>query len=120
MITLSIPFHDLVSDNEKYIVAHSRIILSKRYRTAKNTIAMLALMVPASKRPLVGKIKLEAVLFEPDLSRTRDPSNFAKLTHDSLQGVLYENDGQIDDLHYKRGGVDADNPRLELVLTPIE
>lgn len=117
VITLSLPWEVLVSDNQKYGIAQGRLILTKRYRDAKEAITVHAMRIPASQRPLDGRLRLEATLHEPDDIRSRDIANFAKLTHDGLNGMLFHDDAQLDEVCWIRGAMDKANPRVDIVLT---
>lgn len=116
-LSLTLPWPVLVSDNNKYGVYHGKMILTKRYREAKDAIAMHACRIPASQRPLEGRVRLHAVVYEPDAKRLRDIGNFMKLTADGLNGILYYDDSQLDDVRWERGPLDPANPRVELTLT---
>lgn len=120
-ITLTLPWDVLVPDNRKYTVSRGRIILTTEYRHAKQWIYEIALADRAQKRwrPIDGRIALHAVVYEPDASRVRDVCNFAKLVQDGLACECYEDDGQIDDARWIRGGIDRNNPRMEITLTPL-
>lgn len=69
--------------------------------------------------PLEGRLRLVGTIYEPNASRTRDASNFAKFTQDVLNTLAYRDDGQIDDARWIRGAVDIDAPRIEIVVTQL-
>lgn len=116
-IVLSLPWDVLVSDNQKYGVFRGKMLLTKRYRDAKEAIAVHAMRIPASQRPLDGRLRLEATLHEPDYIRSRDIANFAKLTHDGLNGILFHDDAQLDEVCWFRGTIDKANPRVDILLS---
>jgi Holliday junction resolvase RusA-like endonuclease len=116
-ITLTLPWDVLVSDNGKYGVYRGKMILTKRYREAKDAIHVYAMRIPASQRPLDGRLRLRATIHEPNYIRCRDIANFAKLTHDGLNGILFHDDAQLDDVRWIRGPVDKDDPRVDIVLS---
>lgn len=116
-LSLTLPWEILVSDNRKYSVVLGRMILTQQYRLAKDAITSYAYQIPASQRPLEGRLRLRATIHEPNTSRVRDVANFAKLTHDGFNGVLFVDDGQLDDVRWIRGEVDKDHPRVDIVLS---
>ncbi|HEY2851152.1 MAG TPA: RusA family crossover junction endodeoxyribonuclease [Gemmatimonadaceae bacterium] len=69
--------------------------------------------------PLQGRLMLVARMFEPNRSSRRDIANYAKMVHDALTGIVYEDDSQLDRVTWIRAGVDIDRPRLELTITVL-
>jgi Holliday junction resolvase RusA-like endonuclease len=125
-ITLAIPFALLVSDNLKMIPTvirqgtrvYPRMILNPRYSKAKKLIrALVAKQLPEGWVPWPGRCTLEATLYEPNRSRTRDTTNFAKQVSDALTGLVYADDGQLDRSTWIRGAIDTANPHLALILS---
>jgi Holliday junction resolvase RusA-like endonuclease len=115
MIRLTFPWSVLVPDNRKYTVARNRMILTREYREAKYAMHMRSKM--QYRGPLLrGRLAIDAVLFEPNESRDRDPANYGKLIQDALKRAVYEDDVQIDDSRFRRGGIDPDNPRAEITV----
>ncbi|MEX0596518.1 MAG: hypothetical protein WD512_08445, partial [Candidatus Paceibacterota bacterium] len=49
----------------------------------------------------------------------RDDNNIYKLLNDSLEGVVYENDSRVL-TRTQRILIDKDNPRVEVLLTPVD
>lgn len=117
-LTVTLPWPVLVSDNEKYGVIGGRMILTSKYRKAKDTAHSLAQLQCLRKR-VTGRIRVTATVYEPDREKARDISNWEKVTHDSLIGAAFEDDSQIDDVHWIRGPVDTARPRLDLVIERI-
>lgn len=62
---------------------------------------------------LEGNIVMEIKYYRK--RRAGDIDGILKLTMDSLQGIWYENDKQICELHIKRFD-DKDNPRVEVTV----
>lgn len=64
------------------------------------------------------KLILEMTAFYPD-GRVRDMGNMHKLLPDSLENILFDNDRWllIRDINFY---IDRDNPRIEIVLYPLE
>ena len=68
---------------------------------------------------MLGRLRVEVVAHAPD-HRRRDLDNLHKATLDALEhAAVYADDGQIDDLRIRRGDVDKDNPRLEVVIVEV-
>lgn len=123
-IRLELPWALLVPDNAKYGVVmkgkRPAMILTARYREAKDKGALVAMgLVKAHQKIAAGRCVLEATFFEPDASRTRDVTNYAKLLCDMLKGIAYTDDAQIHRATYVRGWVDPTNPRVEVEVYPI-
>ena len=64
-----------------------------------------------------GDCKMEIGLFFKD-KRKYDIDNFCKLTLDSLQGIIIEDDKQIQRLTIEKH-LDKSNPRIEICLTEL-
>lgn len=63
-----------------------------------------------------GAIAVSITAFLPD-NRRRDVDNLLKAPLDALAHAhVYEDDSQIADLRIRKGGIDRDNPRLEITL----
>jgi len=45
-----------------------------------------------------------------------DVANYEKLLSDSMEGILFDNDSQIDVMLLVRAGVDKENPRVEITI----
>ena len=76
----------------------------------------VALYFNASKRsidwPLDGRFTMSIKVYWPD-ARRRDLSNLAKGVEDSLIGLAYNDDSQIDEIHLF-GTIDRERPRIEV------
>lgn len=62
---------------------------------------------------LEGNVRMEVKYYRP--RRAGDIDGPLKLVQDSLQGILYENDKQIIELHVYRFD-DKENPRIEVTV----
>lgn len=69
------------------------------------------------KEPIKGDIKMWVTLYF-GTKRVHDIDNFSKLLLDSLTGIVYEDDVQIQELHIKKE-FDKSNPRIELETVEI-
>lgn len=67
-----------------------------------------------------GPVKMEIVIYNPDF-RKRDLDNQLCSINDAIKGVLFEeDDGKIlQDIHIRWGGVDKENPRAEITISPL-
>lgn len=120
-IHIIVPWATLVSDNAKYGVLKGRMLLTSKYRKAKADVGWWAVLAmnKARSRVLEGRLGLYATIYEPDSKRGRDVSNFCKLVHDALIGIVYVDDKQLDDVRWQRGAVDTANPRVEIFVSPL-
>jgi len=93
------------SDNQAYRVGNSRNRFAL-YLTDAGKIWKDYIAYQCEKKPTDKMVRLWITITFKD-HRRRDIQNFQKLTIDSLQGLWYEDDSQIADLHlYKRIGKD--------------
>lgn len=113
-----VPFAALRHDNHRLIPARGRLIASSQYRKAKDALrARLRAVTPPI--PLrTGWVAVCCVFYWPD-RRKRDVANYTKMLHDALTGIAYEDDVQIADARQRRGGVDRQNPRVEITITEV-
>lgn len=67
-----------------------------------------------------GPVKMEIVVYNPDL-RKRDLDNQLCSINDAIKGFLFEeDDGKVlQDIHIRWGGVDKNNPRAEITISPL-
>lgn len=87
-------------------------------QTAKANKEAMAWEVLSQYRggPLEGPLELSIALWWPT-KRNHDVDNVKGLI-DSLTGILWLDDGQIESLHVRKGH-DKANPRVELLLSPL-
>ncbi|MCK4554887.1 RusA family crossover junction endodeoxyribonuclease [Candidatus Parcubacteria bacterium] len=64
---------------------------------------------------ILGDVILEVILFFKD-KRRRDVDNYNKLVLDSLEGVVYEDDKQIQKLTVEKR-ISAEDPRVEIKIS---
>lgn len=114
-VTLSIPWAHLVADNAKYGVIRGRMLLTAKYRAAKDCIQHIARRAMQGRPMMDGDLTWEATLYMPD-KRRRDATNYAKLCQDSLQGVVYADDTQIKRALWINGGINRDLPRCDITV----
>lgn len=70
-------------------------VVSDEARQYKQVVSLLASV--AGLEPVSGPVSVSLIIRRP--AKRRDLDNHIKVTLDSLQGYLYENDGQIVELH---------------------
>lgn len=110
----SFPFALCVPDNQRHGVFRGRILLTAKYRKAKESLWRIG-RVQYTGKVLEGRIAMQCTLYAPD-KRRRDLGNFSKLVCDVLNRTAYADDSQIDDLRWIRGGTDKSNPRIDISL----
>lgn len=117
-LRVRIPWSALVSDNDKYTVAHGKLVLTDPYRAAKKAIGNAGADAMGGFPHLDGPLSLTARVWMPD-NRPHDLTNFCKVVHDGLEKVVYRADSQLYDVRWIRAGVDVDAPRCELTISPL-
>lgn len=64
------------------------------------------------RKPLTGDVEIQVHLFFKD-KRRRDWDNWHKLSQDALEGIVYEDDCQIQEATVRKF-IDRENPRIEI------
>jgi len=88
-----------------------RVLVSKEAREYRKCVER---MYP--RLPLLGPVSYTAHAYRPQ--RRGDLSNLLKVTEDVLQGIAFENDAQVEELHWYRHE-DKHRPRLEIEVRHI-
>lgn len=83
-------------------------------RRYKNSVRLSALAQQV--KPLDGPLVMSLVVYRP--RRIGDLSNRIKVLEDSLIGVAFKDDGQIEEIHAVRMD-DASNPRVEVCIEQL-
>ena len=96
MITLTL-YTKPVPLNQKYFVRNGRNILSNKYRQAKSDL-QLEIRSQANFEPLSRNLAVNILQYFGD-KRKRDVDAYIKILLDSMEGIVYENDNQINELH---------------------
>ena len=111
---LTLPWDVLTPDNRRFHAGKGHV-LTGRYRQGKEAIYLLAVSQTKPPRPVfpVERLKIELTFFLPD-KRKRDPTNLLKGLLDALEGVVYNDDKQIDALAGHKAGLDREKPRVEI------
>lgn len=107
---------DPLSVNSIYMRLKDRVVLTEKSRLTKTAFQWEARSQYHGK-PMTGEVDVDVTLYFTSKKR-RDGDNAMKLIFDSLNNIVLEDDSQITDHHvHKR--VDAKNPRVELIITPL-
>lgn len=101
-----------VSTNHLYMQRGSARFLDPRARRCKEAIAWEARSQYRGK-PLTGSLAVRVQLYWPD-RRKHDIDNL-KILLDALTGIIWEDDGQIVDLHTTKS-YDVSHPRVEVTI----
>jgi len=100
--------------NAKFFICRGRNILSKRYREAK-----AALQLETSSQwhtePLSTPVVVNINQYFGD-KRKRDIDGAIKIILDAMEGIVYNNDNQIVEMHVTKS-YDKENPRTEIEVT---
>lgn len=105
-----------LSTNQLHGVYKGRKILSVKGRTNKETMAW-EVRQQYRGEPLKGSVRLKIGLYWPT-RRNHDVDNIKALL-DSCTGILWEDDGQVVDLHVTKTYSPV-NPRVEMELIEVD
>lgn len=95
--------------NQKYGIMNGRNLLTKKYRNTKEALS-LETRSQWQNEPLSEPLALNVLLYFGD-RRRRDIDAYLKILLDSMEGIVYEDDVQVTELHvYKE--IDVDDPRV--------
>ena len=101
------------SANEYWGVSGSRMYVTEKAKAYKKEIKyMLSQAVP-----MKGFVAVNFSVYRPRMKGDLD--NYNKIMFEALQGLVYENDNQIVEIHSFRKD-DKHNPRVELLVHPSE
>ena len=98
-----------VSTNRLWRNYHGRMVKSQEAKQYAADAGMLARV--AGVDMLDGDVTMELRLFRP--AKRMDIDNHLKVILDSMQGILYKNDRQVNELHVYLAD-DKENPRVEV------
>lgn len=110
MTTISL-YTKPVPINQKNSVIRGRVYLSKKYREAKNDLKE-EVAVQYDGELLEEDLCLNVLFYFGD-RRRRDIDAYLKIIMDSMEGIVYKDDVQVNELHVFKV-VDTDNPRTEV------
>jgi Holliday junction resolvase RusA-like endonuclease len=126
-VTLTLVWSALCSDNYRFKASmvngsngekQPRLVHDARYATARDRIEHAARKAVNGAGPVAVPLELHARVWTPG-GRVHDVVNFAKVVHDSLEKIVYENDRWLHRVVWENVGVDIDAPRAEITITPL-
>lgn len=104
-----------LSTNQLYRTQGVRRFLTAKGRECKESIGWEA-RTQYRKQPMKGSVRLKIALYWPT-RRNHDVDNIKALL-DALTGILWEDDGQVTDLHILKY-YDKGNPHVQLEFAEI-
>lgn len=96
------------SSNRYWRIWRGRAVVSTEARQYKNGVR-LRLLSDGYRKPLAGPVVLTASFYRP--RRVGDTDNMLKVLQDALNGVAWEDDSQVTEIHAYRMD-DKENPRV--------
>lgn len=105
-----------LTTNSLYAHVGKRRFMTSKGRTNKEEMGWEA-RTQYRGRPLEGALNAQISLWWPD-KRNHDVDNIKSLL-DAMTGILWNDDGQIQELSIKKG-VDTQNSRVEIVVESLE
>ena len=93
---------------------HVRAYRTAEYRDYAEQVAWLARAAMAGREPLDGLLAVTLTLIAPHRGSLPDADAVPKAGLDALQGVVFGNDRQVDDLHVLRRIVPGEVHRLDV------
>lgn len=110
--SITLPFPP--SSNRYWRNVNGRMVKSAAARAYRDEAGWRSLSQNGRQRPLTGNVKVSMDLYRP--ARRGDLDNRIKILLDSLEGIAFENDSQIIEIH-ARQFEDKLNPRVWVVVT---
>lgn len=111
MINVTLPYPPAL--NRMYRTFNNRIILSASARTYKAMVKLKAFGISPYMKP--NRLVVEVILWRP--RKSGDLDGFLKAAFDSMNGVLWEDDSQVVEIHAYRLE-DKLNPRMDITVWP--
>lgn len=116
--SLTLPFPP--SANRYWRNVKGRMVKSAEARAYRDEAGFLTLQqtyqTEGRGKPLTGNVKVVMDFYRP--ARRGDLDNRIKVLLDSLQGIAFENDSQITEIHARRFE-DKVNPRVQVSITSV-
>lgn len=109
MITL---YTKPVPVNQKYGVQRGRMVLQKKYRDSKAALAKEMWVLNSPNKPATEEVSVNVIFYFGN-KKKNDIDNCLKILLDAAEGILFENDSQITELHVFKE-YDKKNPRTEI------
>lgn len=104
-----------ISANRYWRKFQNRMVVSAEAKAYKSEVAAIAYASGAEM--MTGDLSIRLDVFRE--AKRGDLDNKIKLILDSLQGVIYENDNQVVEIHARRFD-DKKNPRVEVQVMMVE
>jgi Holliday junction resolvase RusA-like endonuclease len=104
---------DLASVNNKYV--NRSYVLTKEYRTFKNEMTLIARFFYKNKTPSLKSVYVTATVYT-----RKNVDNMIKPTLDALEGIVYKNDDQINDVHFHREKKVNKQERIEIQIFEVD
>ncbi len=114
MIFLTLPYPP--SMNTYWRFTNRGVYLSKKGREYKEIVSAANQAIEPFKDE---RLLVTIFVSQPD-KRKRDLDNILKAILDSLNGIAYEDDSQIDELRVIRCAIDKENPRVDIRIDEIK
>lgn len=112
MITL---YTKPVPVNQKYGVQRGRMVLQKKYRDAKIALTKEIWVLNSPNQPATEEVIVNVTFYFGN-KKKNDIDNCLKILLDAAEGILFEDDSQIVELHvFKK--YNKKNPRIEISVT---
>ena len=109
-MTITLPYPP--SSNRYWRVANNRTYKSAEAKQYQELVGWT--VKAAGVQPLAGNVSIKVNIYRP--RKSGDLDNRLKIVIDSLNGIAYEDDRQIVEIHARRFD-DKNNPRVEIEVT---
>ncbi len=96
-LELTLPYPPTANTYWRHVGA--KTLLSAKGRAYK--VNVYARLMPLRLRPITGRLWMEVDVYPPD-NRRRDIDNLQKALWDSMKGLVYLDDSQVDDFRVVR------------------
>lgn len=104
-----------ISANRYWRKFQNRMVVSAEAKAYKSEVAVIA--NASGAQLMTGDVAIQLDVFRE--AKRGDLDNQLKVIFDSLQGIVYENDNQVVEIHARRFD-DKANPRVEVQITEVE
>lgn len=94
--------------NQRTMIVNGHQTSSKKWKDTKSALA-LETRTQAKFTPMTGTLAVNLMFYFGD-KRKRDIDAYIKIILDSMEGIVYENDSQVTELHCFKD-IDIKNPR---------
>lgn len=112
MVINFIVYGNTVSKSNSYRIAGNRLYKTQAVKDWELLIKQSASVTKPQNWMHTQSYNVSVKIFWPN-KRRKDIDNISKSLLDSMAGILYEDDSQVQELHLYRG-FDKQNPRIEV------